>query len=528
MQSSQQTAIRFTNHTSAQLFKRLLLMCSLLTIALIEANAQNSILENRYSFDTKKVSLYDALNIVSQKTGYFFIYDSRILENERRVKLEARGEKLESIIKGLLNNPKLDLRVLSKHILIYEKKETTATPKSEQNRHDSTIIISIKGTVYDNQTRKALQYVSVAIEGTSSGTITNGEGFFILKLPQSNEQLNIRISHIGYKPYTLPVMLVRDQKIDIYLKPDIVSLQEVVIRRVDPTEIITSTIKNLKTNYSPIPFYLTTFYREGVLKNSTYLSYAEAILKIYKPTINQFLGTEQVKEIKSRKIINADQTDTLLMKLKGGVSVCLSLDIAKNIPDFLELSEVDKYRYTLSDIISYESHNAYAIGFVQKESIEEPLFTGTIYIDTDSLAILGADFEINPSFISKASDYLISQNRRTHIVKPERFAYSLTYRKIGNHYFTNHAKCDIQLKVRKKGRFFSNNYTAFLEMATCDVDTKNVIKFDKQETIRPQVVFLDIPYNYDPDFWGDFNYIVPEEKINEALKRINSKIGKVE
>lgn len=502
-------------------------MCSFLFVSLL-VNAQNSILENRYSFESKRTSLYEALNIISQKTGYFFIYDSKILESDKRVKLEAKGEKLESILNNLLNDPKLGFRVLSKHILIFEIKENALVPRKEPAKQDSTAIISIKGRVFDEQSRKPLQYVSVAIEGTSEGTITNGEGYFILKLPCRQEQHNIRVSHIGYKPYSLPIMLVRDQKIDLYLKSDIVSLQEIVIRRVDPIEIVTNAIKNRKKNYSATPYCLTTFYREGVLKNGNYLNYAEAIFKVYKPALDQFLGVEQVSEVKSRKIVNKEQSDTLIMKLKGGISTCLSLDIAKSIPDFLELSEMARYRYSLSDMVLYESHNAYVINFVQKADVDEPLFTGTMYIDTDSLAILGAEFEINPLYISKAADYLISKNSKTHIVKPERFMYSVTYRKIGEYYYINHAKCDIQLKVRKKGRLFSSTYTAFLEMATCNIETKNVSKFDRQKTIRPHVIFLDVPYTYDPEFWGDFNYIVPEEKLNEALKRINTKIEKVE
>lgn len=503
-------------------------MCSFVIISIL-ANAQSSILDNRYTFEAKRTSLYEALNIISQKTGYFFVYDSKVLESDKRVKLEAKGGTLESILNELLNNPKLGFRVLSKHILIFEKEgDSYAVQRKETTKQDTTASVIISGTVFDELSRKPIQYVSVAIEGTSEGTITNGEGLFVMKLPHNRQQRNIRISHIGYKPYSLPVTLVRNQRIDIYLKADIVSLQEVVIRRVDPVEIVTNAIKNRKKNYSSEPYYLTTFYREGVLKNGNYINYAEAIFKVYKPALTQFLGVDQVSEVKSRKIVNVDQKDTLLMKLKGGISTCLSLDIAKSTPDFLELDEMDRYRYTLSDIVSYESNNAYAISFVQRAEVEEPLYTGTLFIDTDSLAILGAEFEINPAYISKAADYLITKNSRTHIVKPERFTYSISYRKMGDYYYTSHAKCDMQLKVRKKGRFFSNTYTAFLEMATCNIDTKNVTKFVKQETIHPQVVFLDAPYSYDPDFWGDFNYIVPEEKLTEALKRINAKIERLE
>ena len=37
-------------------------------------------------------------------------------------------------------------------------------------------------------------------------------------------------------------------------------------------------------------------------------------------------------------------------------------------------------------------------------------------------------------------------------------------------------------------------------------------------------VFSDTHFNYDEGFWGDFNVILPEDKLNEAISRITSKI----
>jgi hypothetical protein len=526
MGNSLQAAKQLYQGTSMQNARVAALMCLFVLLMLFCKAQVTNPLEARYSFDSQRASLYDALNIISTRTGNLFIYDSQILQSDRRVKLEARSETLENILKNLLNDPKLGFKVLGKHILIFEKKEPIVRTSAQQPDSTSSTIV-VKGAVYDENSKKPLQYVSVAIEGTPSGTITNGQGQFLLKLQPNNANRNIRISHIGYKPYSFPILLTTEQSVAIYLKADIVSLQEVVIRRVDPEVIVAKALENRKKNYDKSASYLTTFYREGVQKNGKILSYAEAIFKVYKPGVDQF-SSEQIKELKSRKVVNTEQQDTLIMKLKGGISACLSLDIVKSEPDFLDAAEMQRYRYTLSDIVTYENRNAYAISFVQNAGITEPLYTGTMFIDTDNLAILGAEFEINPSYISQAADYLITQNSRTHVVKPERFAYSITYRKLGSYYYLAHAKCDIQVKARKKGRLFSSVFSAFLEMATCDMSNKDVAKFDRSEIIRPQVIFMDVPYVYDPDFWGDFNYIVPEEKLSVALQRINSKIEKFE
>jgi hypothetical protein len=75
---------------------------------------------------------------------------------------------------------------------------------------------------------------------------------------------------------------------------------------------------------------------------------------------------------------------------------------------------------------------------------------------------------------------------------------------------------------------FSDNFSTFLELATCNIDTTKVIKFPKQEVLKPNVVFSDQPYRGNDDFWDDFNIIAPEAKLNEALSRIIGKIEEIE
>jgi hypothetical protein len=45
--------------------------------------------------------------------------------------------------------------------------------------------------------------------------------------------------------------------------------------------------------------------------------------------------------------------------------------------------------------------------------------------------------------------------------------------------------------------------------------------------MKPNVVFSDQPYSLPDDFWGDFNVIVPEAKLTEALLKIMVKIEEI-
>lgn len=59
--------------------------------------------------------------------------------------------------------------------------------------------LTVTGTVRDRETRKKLENVTVALAGTSIGTVTNAEGVFSLKIPDSQPAPRLELSHIGYQ-----------------------------------------------------------------------------------------------------------------------------------------------------------------------------------------------------------------------------------------------------------------------------------------------------------------------------------------
>jgi hypothetical protein len=282
-----------------------------------------------------------------------------------------------------------------------------------------------------------------------------------------------------------------------------------------------------KQNNNLDPVYTTSFYREGVQKNNRYLSYSEAVFKVYKSAYSLSELSDQVKLLKSRKIQGINPRDTVFVKLKAGVLSALQLDIVKCVPGFLDIS-VPSYSYTYSDLVSFNDDDVYAITFEQNTGIYEPLFKGTLYIDKESFAILGANFEVNPQFLDLAADDLILKKSRKLIVKLEKIYYSVSYTPFNGKYYLNHARCDIKLKTRLRRHLTSDNFSTFFEYATCQIDTTHVEKFPRQEVIKPNIVFSDATYNSDYAFWGNYNSIAAEEKLSEALTRIIGKIEKIQ
>jgi hypothetical protein len=505
----------------------LLSTCLLLFVATTAAG-QAPLLDRPVTIPRHNTTLYEALNLLSQSTGCLFIYDSETLESDKRVRLHADHQPLNKVLDGLLSDPSLAYRVIGMHILIYRVKKDPPPGNTVQPSLPGTEVIQnivARGHIYDRENRAPIPYATVGIAENNIGTVTNSDGFFLLKIPDSLAGSSLVVSHLGFMNRTIPVQLISGQQADLYLDRRTISIQEVIIRYIDPEVIIEKAMERRKENYAVEPAFLTTFYREGVQKNNRYTSYSEAVFKVYKSPFDLGEHADQVKLLKSRKVRDTVANDTVFLKLKAGVQSALQLDIVKCVAGFLDLTPPAEYTYRYSDLVSYNARDAYAITFVQKPGLEKALYTGTVYIEKEGFAILGADFEINPSYLDLAGEDLVLKKSHRLIVKLRKITYSVSYMPYNGRYYLNHVRCDLQVTTRLRNHLSSDHFTTFLELATCKIDTTGVAKFPRQEILKPGVVFSDQPFGSHDSFWGGLNVIAPEAKLGEALSRI---IGKIE
>jgi TonB-dependent SusC/RagA subfamily outer membrane receptor len=83
----------------------------------------------------------------------------------------------------------------------------------------------LTGTVVDETTGESLIGVTILINGTTQGTVTDVNGKFNLTLPSANAKL--KVSYMGYLTQTIDIK--GQARIDIKLKADVKSLDEVVV-----------------------------------------------------------------------------------------------------------------------------------------------------------------------------------------------------------------------------------------------------------------------------------------------------------
>jgi hypothetical protein len=493
----------------------------------VKAGFHSDVFKKQISLPRQQTTIYGALSQLSKQTGYFFIYDSELVNNDQRIRLSSSTQDLQSWLKTILDDPGLDYRIIENHILIYRPKEYESDEPSIIAAAETPDYLFIRGRVLDQESGAPLPYASIVIPEKGLGVASNMDGVFQFRMPGVFLNTTVRVSYMGFKSRTLPIELLVDNNVDIILETDYISMQEVIIRHYDPKIIVREALAKRDQNYSNEPVYHINFYREGIIYNNKLLNYSEAIFKVFKSGYRNSLENDQVMLLKSRNISNTDHTDTLIMKIRAGVRSALELDIMKTIPVFLDVEYLHEVEFTSVDLVTIDSKMVYAIEFEQIQTTFLPIYKGILYIDMESLAILKAEFEVHPKYINKSKHLFLVRQSRRYNASFDRIRYSVSYQEHNGRYHLSHVRGDIEVRFRPRNRIFSRPYYGFLEMAVSRIDDQNVSRFSRRETMRTNTTFADENFGYDYAFWGEYNIIPPEQKVTEALNQIRSKIESI-
>jgi hypothetical protein len=407
-------------------------------------------------------------------------------------------------------------------LLVFAFQTATAGAAGERKKSDQQPYLTIKGKVIDSETGAPLVFASVAVTDANVAIVTNIDGEFTLKIGESLLSKNIEVSFIGYKNKVVPIATLRDKgyKNVISLESAPIPIKEIIVKPVDPYDIVTKAITRINKNFESVPNLMTAFYRETIRKNRTYVSIGEAVVEIMKAPYANDLRYDN-----ARKSSDVEKMDTVLFKLQGGPLSSLNLDLAKNTEDILTVDAMKYYNYSLTTVIEINGKPHYVIDFIQKPSVDVPLFMGSFYIEMDSYALTEAEFGFNLSDKAAAQSIFIRKKPLGMEVTPEVATYRTKYREQDGKWYFEYSRAEVKFKVDWKKKLFNTYYTTMAEIAITDRTAEEVIKFAGKEKLRYSDVFSDkVSAFADPDFWGEYNVIEPDQSIESAIRKLSKKL----
>ena len=101
---------------------------------------------------------------VSEQSGFLFVYDSKVVDNDRTVKLGAGQRTIRQAVYEIIGRQDISLRVVENHILINQSQVQYAVVPTSK---DTLAYFTLEGKLQDNQSGAPIAYGTVGVVGTS-------------------------------------------------------------------------------------------------------------------------------------------------------------------------------------------------------------------------------------------------------------------------------------------------------------------------------------------------------------------------
>ncbi len=299
----------------------------------------------------------------------------------------------------------------------------------------------VQGRVTDVKTGEGIAFAAVAFNGTTMGTTTDFNGYYIINANKPVDSL--RCVFVGYNPQSKKVVRNKEQTIDFELLPTSYNIGEVVIRPGEnPAEVILKKIiKHKEDNdkskydtyqyetYNKLQFDLNNFTdkisKRKTLKQLSFIFDNVDTSETGKAYLPIFM-TETVSDFYSRKN-PADKKEYVKASKVSGVknaSVSQFLgDMYQNIDIYentlllfdkgfispISNSGILFYKYFLTDSVYLDGRWCYKIDFVPRLK-QDLTFTGNLWVADTSFAIKKIQFQINKDAnINFIKDFFVQQ-----------------------------------------------------------------------------------------------------------------------
>ncbi len=384
--------------------------------------------------------------------------------------------------------------------------------------------VVVTAVIKDKDSRQELGNVNIALIGSNVGTVSNADGVFSLRISVEDIHKGLVVSHIGYSNVRVSIEeLINQQKRPvIWMSPSVMSLKELNVFGGNPLELVEQAVMKIPQNYSEKDNLFSAFYRETIQKRRRYISISEAVADVYKnPYKRQSTAYDRVQVLKGRRLASQKKSDTLAVKIVGGPTIPVYLDVVKNGDEFFSPNLIHCYHYSMLLPISIDDRMQYAIRFEPKVIMETALYRGTLYIDQETLAITRAEFELDMSDKEKATRFVLRKKPAGLRFNLQGVSFLVTYRQQSGKTYLNYMRNEVRFKCDWKKRLFAATYTTRSEMVMVDRKEDSVESIKIKDSFKQREIFDDVVEEYwSEDFWKDYNIIEPTESLESAVKKL--------
>ena len=167
----------------------------LMIVSVFSAFSNGYAQKTKLNLKVQNSQVKDVLNQIENQSEFFFMFDNKQVDVERRIDLDVSSLSVEKVLQLLFEGTDVDYKVVNRQILLF--KNGSAANQSQPTQPTK----KVTGKVVDS-TGAPLTGVSIVIKGTNNGTVSDANGNY--SLGSVPENATLLFSFIGMKNQELP------------------------------------------------------------------------------------------------------------------------------------------------------------------------------------------------------------------------------------------------------------------------------------------------------------------------------------
>jgi hypothetical protein len=346
--------------------------------------------------------------------------------------------------------------------------------------------IDIKGRVKAEDTEEYLEFVSVAVKGTTKGTVTNMEGAYSIVNLKPRD--TVKFVYMGYKTLEIAASALQANP-NVILRTSATNLQEIVVKAVQEEDILRSAIEHLNRFYPNDPVLCKSQIKDVTIENKKISSYYDFSADLW---VYSFIRAEEERNPITMRILKVDANidrygDSIPVRPyvlydKTSRTIIPENYALRSIMSMID-GDIIKFK-TSKDTLGTEE--VYQMAFESKmaqndikTSASIDKVVGYVIVAVADSAILKVHMEEHFENYTTISHFFKNSQRVQCLATVEKQVLSSSFRRVGRRMFPEYAKTEIFSNVKYEDKILDRQQMSLILIN--DVITKDVKKISKKE-----------------------------------------------
>lgn len=199
----------------------------------------------KFTFEFKNKSIRDVLKYIEENSEYVFFYYEGIIDDTKRINIKVTNLVITGVLDKIFKDMPVSYEIKDRQVLLKKKEEPSEPPAIQQKKR------TVTGRVIDANTKEIIPGTTIQLKNTSTGTITDADGYFSLNVNNAKDVLIV--SFIGYKTVEQPVEDLGVLNIELPSETELLNEVVVVGYGVQKKVSVVGAITNIKSSSLKVP-----------------------------------------------------------------------------------------------------------------------------------------------------------------------------------------------------------------------------------------------------------------------------------